>query len=554
MTAMRTSGYSSHASDPAAAAPGAAAGPAASGSAASAGREPARSLLDRLVPPMPPASVWGWAGPLLVTLFGGFLRFYRLGSPKAVVFDETYYVPDAYSILRHGVEVNHVKNVNDMLVAGNTHFLTGVGEYVVHPPFGKVLIAVGEWMFGLTPFGWRFAVAVTGTLAILLTARITRRMTRSTLLGCIAGLLMALDGLELVLSRVAILDIFVMFWVLAAFGMLVLERDAYRTKLTMLATASADQPAGTRPGGGPSMGIRWRRVLAGVFLGLACASKWNGVWFIFAFAGLVIAWDLGARHALGYRDRLTGVLRSDVKWLPISFGVVPFLTYLTTWTGWFVSKVGYDRNWAAQYGHNHVPIWSALDSWYQYQKSMLGFGLGLSDQSGYTSTPWSWIVLGRPVSMYSSCLPSGHCGAAGSTEQEVLAIGTPAIWWTSILALIFCLGWWISRRDWRPGAVLLAVGAGWLPWFWFAWHDHRTEYFFYAIAFLPYLVIAITLCIGVIIGPAVATPGRRAVGAVVAGAYLLLVLANFAFMYPVLTAEVIPYAFWHQRMWFSSWI
>jgi hypothetical protein len=61
-------------------------------------RDAAASLRERLVPPMPPASIWGWAGPLLVTLFGGFLRFYRLSTPHSVVFDETYYVPDAYGI------------------------------------------------------------------------------------------------------------------------------------------------------------------------------------------------------------------------------------------------------------------------------------------------------------------------------------------------------------------------------------------------------------------------------------------------------------------------
>src|SRR6185437_15416115 len=243
-------------------------------------REPGESLRDRLVPPMPPPSVWGWLGPLLITVFGGFLRFYRLGTPHAVVFDETYYVPDAYGILKHGVEMNAIdsaknRNVVDHLLAhGGTHILAGTGEYVVHPPLGKIMIAVGEWLFGLTPFGWRFATAAVGTLSILLIARIVRRMTRSTLLGCAAGLLLALDGLELVLSRTAILDIFVMFWVLAAFGMLVLDRDHMRGKIAEAAMAEgsggslpqADMAAGTGgvpgvdlPGGGPDLGIRWRR-------------------------------------------------------------------------------------------------------------------------------------------------------------------------------------------------------------------------------------------------------------------------------------------------------
>jgi len=516
-------------------------------SPAGAERDSERSswLRDRLVPPMPPASVWGWAGPLLVTLFGGFLRFYRLGVPKAVVFDETYYAPDAYSILRHGVELNHVKNVNALLVAGNTHIFSGGGEYVAHPPLGKVAIAVGEWMFGLTPFGWRFAVAVVGTASILMTARITRRMTRSTLLGCIAGLLLALDGLELVLSRTAILDLFVMFWVLAAFGMLVIDRDAARARL---ADAAADAGADLA-GGGPKLGIRWRRVLAGVFLGCACATKWNGIWYIIAFAGLTIAWDLGARRAAGYRSRIPGVLRSDVKWLPVSFGLVPIATYLASWSGWFATSQGYGRDWAAQNG-NHTPIWSALDSLYQYNRSMLAFGLGLTSNTGYVSNPWTWLVLGRPVSFFYAA-PKG---CPGGCSQEVLAIGTPAIWWTANLALLFCLGWWIARRDWRAGAVLLGVAAGWLPWFWFAWHDRRTEFYFYAIVFLPFLVMAITLCLGLIIGPVQAAPGRRAVGAVIVGVFLLLVLANFGYLYPILTAKVIPYSFWHQRMWFNSWI
>ncbi len=524
--------------------------------AAAGSREEAARLRERLAPPMPPASAWGWAGPLLVTLFGGFLRFYRLGVPKAVVFDETYYVPDAWSILRHGVEMNlrgasgNRAVLDHLLVTGNTNiFAQGAlfgGEYVAHPPFGKVLIAVGEWMFGLTPFGWRFAVAVIGTLSILLTARIARRMTRSTLLGCVAGLLVSLDGLELVLSRTAILDIFVMFWVLAAFGMLILDRDASRARLAELAT----KPGADLSGGGPRLGIRWRRVLAGLFLGLACASKWDGVWFIPAFAAMAIGWDIGARRLAGYRDRLTGVLRSDIAWLPVSFGVVPFLAYLAAWSGWFANGNGYDRNWAALHG-NHTPVWSVIDSWYQYNKSLLGFGLSLSSSHGqYVSKPWTWLTLSQPVSMFWAA-PKG-CG--GTCAQEVLAIGTPAIWWASIPALLFCLGWWIFRRDWRAGAVLLAVAAGWLPWFWFAWHDNRIEYYYYAIIFLPYLAMAITLCLGLILGPAVAPPARRAAGAVIVSAYLILVLANFAFMYPVLTAQVVPYPFWHQRMWFGTWI
>ena len=157
----------------------------------------------------------------------------------------------------------------------------------MQPEVGKLLIAVGEWMFGLNSFGWRFSSAVFGSLAILLMCRIARRMTRSTLLGCIAGLLMALDGLEFVLSRTGILDIFLMFFVLAAFGCIVIDRDVSRARL-------AEQVA-RREGGqtGPRLGIRRWRVAAGIFLGLAVATKWD--------AALVHPGVRGAGHRVGHR-------------------------------------------------------------------------------------------------------------------------------------------------------------------------------------------------------------------------------------------------------------
>lgn len=502
------------------------------------------ALRARLVPPLPD-EVWGWAGPLLITGLGAFLRFNRLAVPRTIIFDETYYVPDAYGILRYGVEHNYVSDRNSLIAQGNTHIFASGGEFVVHPPLGKVLIAAGEGMFGLTPFGWRFAVAVVGSLSILMLARIARRMTRSTLLGCAAGLLLALDGLEFVLSRTALLDIFVMFWVLAAFGCLVVDRD--RSRLRLIGAMEAGQ-AGE---GGPQLGIRWWRVAAGLFLGLACASKWNGLWFIPVFAAMCLAWDIGARRAAGVRSPVTGALSKDGRWLPVSFLLVPLAAYLASWTGWFASSTGYDRNWAAQHGI-HTPVVSDLVSLYQYHLAMLNFNVGLHAHHPYQSQPWTWLTMNRPVAFSWVCPTSGRGACAAGNAQEVIALGTPVIWWASIAALLVCLGWWLTRRDWRAGAVLAGVAAGWLPWFLFL---NRTKFYFYAVSFEPFLILAITLCLGLLIGQAAgASPRRRAVGAALAGAYLLGVLLDFAYLYPVLAGKVIPYGSWLARMWYHGWI
>jgi dolichyl-phosphate-mannose-protein mannosyltransferase len=508
----------------------------------------ALALRARLVPPLPHDRVWGWAGPLLVAAFGAFLRFTRLAIPHAVVFDETYYAKDAFSILRFGVEHDYVKNANAAMLHGNPHIFAGGGEFVVQPPLGKILIAWGEWMFGLNPFGWRFASAVFGSLAILLIARIARRMTRSTLLGCAAGLLMALDGLEFVESRLALLDIFLMFFVLAAFGCLVIDRDLSRVRLAEAVAAGG--PA--RPDdAGPGLGVRWWRVAAGVCLGLACAAKWDAIWYIFAFGGLAIAWDIGARRASGVRAFRAGGIWRDGKWLLLTFAVIPAAVYIASWSGWFASPIGWDRHYAATQGV-HIPVISALYSLYEYHLQMLQFGIGLHTYHPYESQPWQWLVLARPIAYYYTAPAAGACATLQNhCSQEILAIGTPAIWWASIPALIFCVGWWLTHRDWRAGAVLLAVAAGWLPWFAF---PARTKFFYYALDFEPFLILAIVACIGLIIGPVRASVMRRSAGAAISGAYLLVVVANFAYLYPILAAKVIPYTSWLARMWYHGWI
>jgi dolichyl-phosphate-mannose--protein O-mannosyl transferase len=521
-------------------------------------------LRARLASPMPADRLWGWLGPLLVTAFGTFLRFDRLRVPRALVFDETYYAKDAWSILQHGVELKLVNNANTLIQAGHTNIFaacngtSSCGEYVVQPEMGKLLIAVGEWLFGLNSFGWRFASAVFGSLAILLICRIARRMTRSTLLGCIAGLLMSLDGLEFVLSRTGILDIFLMFFVLAAFGCMVIDRDVSRARLAELVAAGS--AGGFARGTGPRLGIRRWRLAAGIFLGLATATKWDAAWYIVGLAALGTAWDIGARRTAGLRSFVRGALR-DALWLPVTFIVIPLAVYLASWSGWFATSTGYDRDYAQQNGV-HTPI-PALYSLYQYHREAIQFGLGLRLPHPYQSQPWDWLLVTRPVAFFYQCYtgpvagPSHYCpkNYSGSEwSQEVLALGTPAIWWGSMLALLFCLGWWLLHRDWRAGAVLLGVIAGWAPWFPLV---SRTKFYYYALEFEPFLILSIVLCLGLILGPATAGVLRRSVGAGLVGAYVLCVLLMFWYFYSILGGKVIPYQDWLSHMWYRigrGWI
>jgi dolichyl-phosphate-mannose-protein mannosyltransferase len=517
----------------------------------------------RLMTPLPDDGIWGWIWPLVITVFAGVLRFTRLSSPDAVIFDETYYAKDAWSILKHGVEWNwfnpasNPSYANNQIIAGHfsEHLFqacsgTGCGEYVVQPELGKLLIAVGEWLYGLTTMGWRFSSAVIGTLAILVMCRVARRLTRSTLLGCVAGLLMALDGLEFVLSRTGILDIFLMFFVLAAFGALLVDRDTSRGRLAELTVLQPGDAAG------PALGIRKWRVIAGILIGLACASKQYGAWYIFAFAGLCIAWDIGARRTAGLRRPVYGALVRDGKWLPVTLGVIPLVTYVLTWMNWFVTNTGYDRDYAQQNGIN-IPVISQLYSLYEYHKEMLQFGVGLSVPHPYQSQPWDWFVMSRPVAFYwvsfynasgTRAVPADS-KTVGPYASEVLAIGNPAIWWLSLPVIAICLIWWLSRRDWRAGSALLCIAAGWVTWLPFV---SRTKFDYYALEFEPFIIICIVLCLGLILGPAAASAQRRATGALLAGAYVVAVLVLFWYFYPIMTGQIIPYSDWLSHIWYQG--
>jgi dolichyl-phosphate-mannose--protein O-mannosyl transferase len=545
---------------------------------------PESDVRDRLVPPyaepsprlwsvlgVPPAlakrfvRLSGWGGPLLVTLLAGVLRFWNLGSPKAVIFDETYYAKDAWALVHRGFEVNWDKNANDLVLSsgGNIPVPTDAA-YVVHPPVGKYVIGLGELVFGLDPFGWRFMTALLGTLSVLMVCRIGRRLFRSTFLGCLAGALLAVDGLHFVMSRTALLDGVLMFFVLAAFCCLVIDRDKAREKLAAALPADAD--GRVRPNAQIAdtlrLGLRPWRWTAGVMLGLAVGTKWNGLYFLAAFGLMTVLWDIGSRKVAGARHPYEAVLKYDLGFAFLATVPVAVFTYILSWTGWILSPSdgsgGYYRNWAATAGKDSDWSWLFPDwlrSLWHYENQVYDFHVGLDSPHTYESNPWSWIVVGRPVSYFYESPAPGQDGcpadAGEKCAREVLALGTPVLWWLGAFALLYVLWRWFFRRDWRAGAIACAVVAGYLPWF---FYQERTIFLFYAVVFVPFLCLAVAMLVGALVGPPDAGDTRRVAGATGAGVLVLLVAWNFIYFWPIYTGTAIPIDDWRSRMWLDTWV
>jgi dolichyl-phosphate-mannose--protein O-mannosyl transferase len=185
---------------------------------------------------------------------------------------------------------------------------------------------------------------------------------------------------------------------------------------------------------------------------------------------------------------------------------------------------------------------------------MLNFHTGLSEKHPYEANPWSWLVMGRPTSFFYETPTT--CGAQ-TCSQEVLALGTPLLWWAGTIAIAVVFGFWIRailHRTFDPALTIIVAGmvAGYLPWFFF---QERTVFNFYAIVFEPFLILALVYCARLYL-----TSQRRksdfayrfAQGALLV--IFLTIAANFFYFLPVYLGDVLTYDAWQARMWFASWI
>ena len=415
-----------------------------------------------------------------IALFALVLRLLNLGTPKGFIFDEVYYVDGARDYLKYGVEI------------------TGADpEFVVHPPVGKWLIALGIKIFGDSEFGWRFVGALLGSVMVILIALIAQRLFRNAFLTICASALIAMDGLALVHSRTALLDIYLSFFILLATYFFV---------------------------------MRWHW-WAGLALGLAVATKWSGLYFLALFAAIAIyrAFTLHTGRQL-----IKPTLKTFTQ-----YAVLPVLVYFSSWSGWFLSN----RGWARDYSSN------VITSIVHYHSQMLGFHTGLVEKHSYQANPWSWIVMGRPTSFYYQS--PKDCGA-DKCAQEVLALGTPFLWWLGAIAVAVVIGFWIksfAQRRYEPSLNVIVAGitAGYLPWFFF---QERTVFSFYAIVFEPFLVLAIIYCAYV----ALLHYKNSRNTYIFIGFIGFAIFANFIYFLPLFTGDVITYEAWQARMWLPSWI
>lgn len=424
-------------------------------------------------------------------------------------------------------EIYHARTAFEHL-HGSTPYET------THPPLGKVIMSWFVSIFGMTPFGWRFAGAFAGILMIPVMYLLGKQMTKKTSMAAAAALMMALDCMHYTQTRIATIDSFPVLFILCAYFFMLrfMQHDLVRMPLRSLLPDLA---------------------LSGFFMGCAVASKWIGV---YAGIGLAILffWTLGrtlllAKHSremlnadpespdadlLTFRSSNAGrVCLHLCLWCILFFVAVPVVIYLLSYIPYFSYQ--HPRSLGAYL----KLVWKAQEGMLSYHSTPR---LGM-DHPFYS--PWyEWPVIYRP--MYYAMAYYTDPGKSFS----IFAFGNPAVWWTGLAGIVCVFIVFIIRhrylRDdlsgsfhltsssWsiNPAFVLLSLLAQYLPWVLVP----RGTYIYHYFASVPFLILANMLTLNWL------KERWPKAGRTVLIVYLVLCLACFVILFPYASGFSTSYA------------
>ena len=502
-----------------------------------------------------------------VTVLAGVLRFIHLEDPHGFVFDEVYY-PKAACILVGWSDQTCQIQSNDEKYWREQKW--DVGSWV-HPPLGKWEIALGIKAFGMNGWGWRFTSALAGTLVVLFTAMIAQILFGKPIWTFVAGLMLATEHLNVVMSRTALLDVHLELYVVLGFLFLLLDRR-WIERRTAEADAALDRTAtpavavvGSSLGAAfvataappvPSPVIRPWRVAAGVAFGAAAAVKWSGAMALLAAFALAYMWETTRRRdGRTLRSAFGRAITRESLGIVIAFVLVPLAVYMATWLPWF-----------HHFGWSWTRWWENFTATIRFQRNGIQW-TALDPKTGvYTPThpyyarAWKWIIDARPTSFFVKDL--------GPDIEQILAIGNPFIFWASVFAIPAVAVMWYRLRDWRAGFIVVTFAGQYLPWFLVT----RPTFFFYVLPLTPFMILGITYVLqkasdativvrdretgDVATNPATGEPAisRAYVWRPFVVVYVIAVVLVFVWFWPVLTAGRISDLHWRTIVWFNAWI
>lgn len=370
---------------------------------------------------------------LLILGFVVITRLWRLDWPPAEYFDESYQVAAAQLMVQ-----GQWWNVFDPTSPQEelTHF-----DWL-HPPLFKYFLALALWWGGYQSWVWRFPSVLLGVAAVILFYFFLENVARFALFqkahrhqqaaliqrfSLIGTALLAINGLFLVQSRLAMNDI------LAFFCLLCIAYCYFQ------ALVAARRPESV-------LSARVWLLMTGLMIGLGIASKWTVAFSWLGILGFeLIKWAFLPVPA-------------QKKWQKLPFFL--FALVLTPLFSYFLSYLPFFLS-----GRN-------LSDFGQFQSLILESQRQNPAQHPYASQPWQWFLNVRPVWYWT-----GQAGIATGTVSNIYLIENPVLTGYFVVSVLWSL-WAIGHVEWR-GKNLGEFPRQWLIFF----------LVFFALNWLPYFLI-----------------------------------------------------------------
>ncbi|MBD2454210.1 phospholipid carrier-dependent glycosyltransferase [Nostoc sp. FACHB-87] len=479
---------------------------------------------------------WFRIGLVSIFLLSLAVRFWGLDRFNTLVFDEVYYAK-----------------------FGN-NYLTHVPFFDGHPPLGKLIIALGIWLGshvkflyenvnGLTgslrsPWDYRWINAFLGSFIPLLNAGIAYQLSSRRSFALIAGLFTAVDGIFIVESRYALINIYIVIFGLLGHWLflLALNHQKQQRKLFL--------------------------IIAGIAFGCSIATKWNGLFFLAGVYCLWLfawIWQIIGKKINHNSEEIHQQTESPLQkltqiyaWQIILFlGVIPLIVYSLIWIPHLQldTKYGFIEvhkqilSFHERLGGNNANVHPYCAAWYKWP-------LLIRPMAYYYKTAYS---IHEPLPVLGPDLPAN----AGKIIYDVHAMGNPFLWWFSVAAMLFLIGMLIVSMvmflqqkkqftlpknftvdTWIALYLVVNYATNLVPWM----RVSRCAFIYHYMTAVVFAFLAIAWfvdqCLRSYYYP------LQAIGVSLS----VIILVAFVFWLPIYLGLPLKIELYRLRMWFNSWI
>ena len=378
-----------------------------------------------------------------------------------------------------------------------------------HPQLGKCIIALGIKMFGMTPFGWRFFVAVFGILFVPLMYIFAKRLFDNTFVATCVGMFITFDCMHFTLSRIATIDIFVAFFIILSYYYMY----RYITTNSKLLLA-----------------------LCGIAMGLAIATKLTGV---YAGCGLAVILLV---HTI--KNWPKGQVFKFICFCFLFFIIIPLTLYTLAYIptveryaqmGFTDKTITWDENGLyVGYGYTGLLARTARNTSY-----MIRYHRTLVADHPFASAFYTWPIMAKPL-----MAANGYAAYTNGQyySSSVSYIGNAVIWWTGIPCVLFVLFRAIFKKDTKALFLSVSYLAQYIPWMGVG----RITFIYHYLPSILFTMLMMGYTIFCIISK---NPEMKRLIKV----YLILVVLCFILFYPVISGLPFPRELSLKLQWMKDW-